>query len=76
VLAEVTPEDVLQFGLIPELVGRLPVITPLMPLDARRHGQHPDRAEERHRLSSTSTGDAVEHPRSLSELKAPTKQSA
>jgi ATP-dependent Clp protease ATP-binding subunit ClpX len=33
-LAQVTPEDVLSFGLIPELVGRLPIITPLMPLDA------------------------------------------
>jgi ATP-dependent Clp protease ATP-binding subunit ClpX len=32
-LAQVMPEDVLEFGLIPELVGRLPVITPLMPLD-------------------------------------------
>lgn len=31
-LAQVTPVDVLHFGLIPELVGRLPVITPLMPL--------------------------------------------
>jgi ATP-dependent Clp protease ATP-binding subunit ClpX len=29
----VLPEDVLEFGLIPELVGRLPIITPLMPLD-------------------------------------------
>jgi ATP-dependent Clp protease ATP-binding subunit ClpX len=33
VLSQVTPEDILQFGLIPELVGRLPIITPLMPLD-------------------------------------------
>jgi ATP-dependent Clp protease ATP-binding subunit ClpX len=33
ILRQVTPEDVLQFGLIPELVGRLPIITPLMPLD-------------------------------------------
>ena len=32
-LSQVMPEDVLEFGLIPELVGRLPVITPLMPLD-------------------------------------------
>jgi len=32
VLAQVTPDDVLEFGLIPELVGRLPIITPLMPL--------------------------------------------
>ncbi len=33
ILSQVTPEDVLEFGLIPELVGRLPLITPLMPLD-------------------------------------------
>ncbi|MFG0329335.1 MAG: ATP-dependent Clp protease ATP-binding subunit ClpX [Phycisphaerales bacterium] len=32
-LRKITPDDVLEFGLIPELVGRLPVITPLMPLD-------------------------------------------
>ena len=32
-LSQVMPEDVLEFGLIPELIGRLPVITPLMPLD-------------------------------------------
>jgi ATP-dependent Clp protease ATP-binding subunit ClpX len=31
-LDAVTPEDVLEFGLIPELVGRLPIVTPLMPL--------------------------------------------
>ncbi len=33
VLIQVTPEDVLEFGLIPELVGRLPILCPLMPLD-------------------------------------------
>ncbi len=33
VLKQVTPEDVLEFGLIPELVGRLPIMCPLMPLD-------------------------------------------
>lgn len=33
VLARVVPEDVLEFGLIPELVGRLPIICPLEPLD-------------------------------------------
>ncbi len=32
-LAQVSADDVLEFGLIPELIGRLPVITPLMPLD-------------------------------------------
>ena len=33
VLIQVTPEDILEFGLIPELVGRLPILCPLMPLD-------------------------------------------
>ena len=32
-LSQVTPEDILEFGMIPELIGRLPIITPLMPLD-------------------------------------------
>jgi len=31
-LSQVSNEDVVDFGIIPELVGRLPVITPLMPL--------------------------------------------
>ncbi len=31
-LSQVTAEDILEFGMIPELIGRLPVITPLMPL--------------------------------------------
>jgi len=33
VLAQVTPDDIIEFGMIPELIGRLPVVTPLMPLD-------------------------------------------
>ncbi len=33
-LEQITADDVLQFGMIPELIGRLPVITPLMPLTA------------------------------------------
>jgi len=33
-LPQVTSDDVLEFGLIPELVGRLPVISALAPLDA------------------------------------------
>jgi len=32
-LAQVTSDDILEFGLIPELVGRLPVTAPLLPLD-------------------------------------------
>jgi ATP-dependent Clp protease ATP-binding subunit ClpX len=31
-LSNVTADDILEFGMIPELIGRLPVITPLMPL--------------------------------------------
>ncbi len=34
ILANVQAEDVLEFGMIPELIGRLPIITPLMPLTA------------------------------------------
>ncbi|MFQ5591001.1 MAG: ATP-dependent Clp protease ATP-binding subunit ClpX [Phycisphaerae bacterium] len=33
VLAQVIPEDLVEFGMIPELVGRLPIITTLVPLD-------------------------------------------
>jgi len=32
-LQQVTPDDLLQFGMIPELIGRLPVISALRPLD-------------------------------------------
>jgi ATP-dependent Clp protease ATP-binding subunit ClpX len=32
-LDRVTSDDVLEFGMIPEFVGRLPVLCPLMPLD-------------------------------------------
>ena len=31
-LSQVTADDILEFGMIPELIGRLPIITPLMPL--------------------------------------------
>ena len=34
-LARVEPEDLIQFGLIPELVGRLPVVSTLHPLSDR-----------------------------------------
>ncbi len=32
-LAQVIPEDLVEFGMIPELVGRMPIITTLDPLD-------------------------------------------
>jgi ATP-dependent Clp protease ATP-binding subunit ClpX len=31
-LSQVTPDDLVEFGMIPEFVGRLPVLAPLMPL--------------------------------------------
>ncbi len=31
-LSQVTPDDLIHFGMIPELIGRLPVLAPLMPL--------------------------------------------
>ncbi len=33
ILEHVTPDDILEYGLIPELVGRLPVVVPFAPLD-------------------------------------------
>ena len=33
ILADVTPKDLLDFGLIPELIGRFPIITYVEPLD-------------------------------------------
>ena len=33
VLSEVQPEDLIEFGMIPEFVGRLPIVSPLEPLD-------------------------------------------
>jgi ATP-dependent Clp protease ATP-binding subunit ClpX len=33
ILSQVTPEDLIAYGMIPEFVGRMPVICPLMPLD-------------------------------------------
>lgn len=33
VLKDVIPEDIVKFGIIPELIGRLPIITVLSPLD-------------------------------------------
>jgi len=35
VLHQVTPEDLMEFGMIPELVGRVPLISALSPLDVK-----------------------------------------
>ena len=42
------PEDLLKYGLIPEFVGRLPVVVTLSALDGRGPGPRPDGAQERH----------------------------
>ena len=44
---EVRPEDLIKFGLIPEFVGRLPVVVSLNQLDGRRAHPYPDRTEKR-----------------------------
>ena len=46
-LALIQPEDLLKYGLIPEFVGRLPVVATLHDLDEPAPGAHPARAEER-----------------------------
>ena len=46
-LAEVMPEDLLNFGLIPEFIGRLPVISAVHQLRKRGPRPDPHRAEER-----------------------------
>ena len=47
ILERLMPEDLLKFGLIPEFIGRLPVIVDADGPDGRGPGPHPDRAEER-----------------------------
>ena len=46
-LGKVTSDDLIEFGMIPEFIGRLPVLAPLDPLDEEALMPHPDRAEER-----------------------------
>ena len=45
--AQVLPEDLLEFGLIPEFIGRLPVICNVHQLREEDLVSHPHRAEER-----------------------------
>ena len=47
ILREVEPEDLLRFGLIPEFIGRLPVVATLEDLDEPRPDRDPDQAQER-----------------------------
>ena len=45
----ITPQDLKSFGLIPELVGRLPVLTYMQPLSPRSPAVDSHRTEKRHR---------------------------
>ena len=47
IFSKVLPEDLLNYGLIPEFIGRLPVISAVHYLDRDDAGAHPDRAQER-----------------------------
>ncbi len=50
-LQQLLPEDLLRFGLIPEFIGRLPIMVTLDPLDEPRAAPHPHRAAQRARAS-------------------------
>ena len=47
IFRHVEPEDLLKYGLIPEFVGRLPVVATLEDLDETLAEEDPDRSEER-----------------------------
>ncbi len=53
IFTHVLPEDLLNFGLIPEFIGRLPVVSRRPQLSTRTTCAHPDGAQERARPSST-----------------------
>ena len=47
IFRQLRPEDLIKFGLIPEFVGRLPIVVTLDQLDEDAAHPHPDRAEKR-----------------------------
>ena len=47
IFEECLPEDLVNYGLIPEFIGRLPIISAVHQLDARRPDPDPDRAAQR-----------------------------
>ena len=46
VLSYITPSDLKSYGLIPELIGRMPIVTFMSPLDKKALTRHFDLAEE------------------------------
>ncbi len=55
ILKEIEPEDLLKFGLIPEFVGRLPVVATLEDLDEVGARRHSDQAEKRARAAVSAS---------------------
>ena len=55
---QVMPEDLISYGLIPEFIGRLPVISAVHALDARRPDPHPA-PSPRTRSSSSTSGSST-----------------
>ncbi len=45
--SQLQPDDLIRYGLIPEFVGRLPIVVPLEELDYRRAAAHHHRAAQR-----------------------------
>ena len=77
---EVMPEDLMKFGLIPEFIGRLPVITTVSPLDrdALVHDPRPSRAtrwSSSTRRCSRSTASSSSSPTTPSR-RSPTRPSS
>jgi ATP-dependent Clp protease ATP-binding subunit ClpX len=54
VLSQVIPEDLIAYGMIPEMVGRLPIITPLMP-NRRTPSSNSTRSSSRWRTRNLSS---------------------
>ncbi len=48
ILQYIIPKDLKDFGLIPEIIGRLPVLTHMDPLDAKTLKGYFNRAEKCH----------------------------
>lgn len=73
ILKEVVPEDLLKFGLIPEFIGRLPVMVTLSPLDKEALVQiltKPKNAltKQYEKMLSLDNVDLVFEPKALEEI--------
>ena len=67
-LHDVEPEDLIKYGLIPEFVGRLPVVAVLDELDTGRAREDPHRAQER---ADQAVPEAARHGRRRARVPRP-----